>query len=85
MNHDNLDNPVYISQIALLKVIQLQLNSQVVSCSLHFNRNSISTCAFVDSGGNGFGFVDSSFVQKFCLPVTILSQPRTLLVVEGRT
>ena len=85
MNHDNLDNPVYISQIALLKVIPLQLNSLVVSCSLHFNRNSISTCAFVDSGGNGFGFVDSSFVQKFCLPVTILSQPRTLRVVDGRT
>ena len=48
------------------------------------DRNCIETCAFVDSGGNGYGFVDFAFVQKFSVPVVRLSRSRLLRVVDGR-
>lgn len=60
------------------------LNALVLACSLINNNSSIKTCAFIDSGGNGFGFIDSNFVQKNHLRKYLLPIPRTLRVVDGR-
>ena len=81
----NPNDPLFISEIALLKSIPIRLNSLVLPCSLKSNFNNVQTCAFVDSGGNGYGFIDSSFVQKFSLPVLPLSYSRVLRLVDGRT
>ena len=56
----------------------------VLSCHVHLNQRSYKSCAFIDSGGNGFGFIDINFVQKLSLKLLPLRQPRILRVVDGR-
>lgn len=48
------------------------------------NSNVVRTLAFIDSGGNSFGFIDSNFVQSLALTPLKLSTPRILRVVDGR-
>ncbi|KAI0996656.1 hypothetical protein K3495_g11527 [Podosphaera aphanis] len=56
----------------------------VVPYILSSGRREFQTNAFIDSGGNDLGFIDTTFVQNNNLPVSRLSLPRVLRVVDGR-
>lgn len=56
-------------------------NSLVLSCNLQPDKLILKTCAFINSGGNRFAFIDSNFEQKSSISVYPLRQPRTLRVV----
>ncbi|POS82307.1 hypothetical protein EPUL_006356, partial [Erysiphe pulchra] len=60
------------------------LNALVLPCQINQNPRLIKTCVFIDSGGNGTGFIDTSFVQTYHLNTIPLTTPRTLRVVDGR-
>lgn len=68
----------------LYKPESKHLKALVLPCLIKSNDNCINSCVFVDSGGNGIGFIDSNFVQKHSLSTSYLTSPRVLRVVDGR-
>ncbi|KAI1000918.1 hypothetical protein K3495_g7280 [Podosphaera aphanis] len=58
--------------------------SLILPCILTSDDGKIETSAFIDSGGNDFGFIDTIFVQDHSLPISQLSVPRVLRVVDRR-
>lgn len=75
-----------IKSLSILSIFRpsQEINSLVLPCFVHLNKTYHRTCAFIDSGGNGFGFIDIDFVHKLSLRLLPLRQPRTLRVVDGR-
>lgn len=69
---------------SLLKSIPNKIHSLVLPRLLQCNNNTGKTCAFVDSRGNSFGFIDTTYVEKTSLPLSKLHQPRVLRVVDSR-
>lgn len=67
-----------------MKQVPRRLNSLVLPCLLKCKNDSTKTCAFIDSGGNGYGFIDSNFARNLSLPLVKLPLPRVLRVVDGR-
>jgi predicted aspartyl protease len=78
-----MKKPLVLSGVALESVAQLTDRLLLVDVTITLpNKTTISTIALVDSGANGYAFVDSSFAQSHKLP-TFPTRKRTLNVVDG--
>ena len=47
------------------------------------NTNPVLIQALLDTGASGYAFIDFDFAQKNCIPMSLLSHPRTLEAFDG--
>src|SRR5258706_1172598 len=78
-------------RISSLSVSDVELNENsldgkhlVVKSSVAFGDSVVSTHSLIDCGASGFSFVDEEFARQHSLPLTPLSKPRSLEVIDGR-
>ena len=63
---------------------QLDGAHMITKCTLIDHGHKINTHALVDSGASGFAFIDKAFVSQHDLPLSKLTEPRRLEVIDGR-
>ena len=79
-----MKKPLQLSAAHLKPVVQLTDALLLVDISIKLaNGNCIKTLALVDSGANGYAFIDSSFAQSHSLSL-FPTRKRVLNVVDGR-
>lgn len=81
-------NPLYLKTDLLISNLSnlssKNIKALILPCSISSNKIETETHAFVDSGGNDIGFIDTNFAQKHNLDFIPLTTPRVLRVVDGR-
>lgn len=79
-----MKKPLQLSSSSIQPVVELTDDLLVIEVSFTLdNGTNIRTPALVDSGANGYAFVDSSYAQSHNLPL-FSTRRRTLNVVDGR-
>ena len=78
-----LSQKVTISAYSLMKE-SLKGDHLVLSCTLSNDNNTINAYFMIDCDAFRKAFIDSFFVQFHKIPLLLLHQPHTVIVVDGR-
>jgi len=62
----------------------LEANYLVIACTIVDNHNEIRFYALIDSGATGYAFIDKAFAEPYNFCLIEISEPRRLIVIDGR-